>query len=58
MEGVIIIREWPGGLCFFLEEVKVFFKEITISFGGGGLKILSGGGIEFFSKGVMCFRGD
>ena len=31
-------------------------KEITISFGGGGLKILSGGVIEFFSRGCCVFR--
>ena len=43
--------------CVFSGGGKSFFNDITISFGGGGLMILSCGVIEFFSKGVMCFPG-
>ena len=46
-----------SGLCFFLEEVKVFFQKVNDFIRRGGLKILSGGVIEFFSKGVRCFPG-
>ena len=45
-----------GGLCFVCRRLK-FFQNDNDFIRRGGLKILSGGVIEFFSRGVMCFPG-
>ena len=46
-EGVIVLG---GGLCFFWRRLKLFQRDNDF-IRRGGLKILSGGVIEVFSKG-------